>query len=187
MAILSVLWRGNLWKTVTGFQKTVNQLPSKAPFRNMASDHHHHPKVFHVTPSRFNYTQFKDDFHFYAMLGIIPLGTIIFLVNIYVGPAELAETPEGYEPKHWEYYQNPIKRFFARYFQPPEEQEYEKHLHLLQEEMDRVEWRVNWKKVRKLMAERGDYKGPFFIPTDIGRQVRRARYEAEQLEESKGF
>lgn len=38
------------------------------------------------------------------MLGVIPAALIVFLTNIYIGPAKLAEIPEGYTPKHWEYH-----------------------------------------------------------------------------------
>ena len=57
-----------------------------------------------ITASRWQWHVTKDLFHFYFMVGAIPLGIITFLANIYVGPATLTPIPEGYEPKYWEYY-----------------------------------------------------------------------------------
>lgn len=64
----------------------------------------HGPRMFPMQPSRFQWHKFKDLLHFYAMLGILPLGAIAFYVNVFIGPATLAEIPEGYVPKHWEYH-----------------------------------------------------------------------------------
>lgn len=61
-------------------------------------------RTFYITPSRFQYTKFKDDLHFFITLGVVPLGLLILCVNIFVGPATLTEIPEGYEPRHWEYH-----------------------------------------------------------------------------------
>lgn len=61
-------------------------------------------RIFNITPSRFQYTKFKDDLHFYITLGVVPLGLLILYCNIFIGPATLTEIPEGYEPKNYEYY-----------------------------------------------------------------------------------
>lgn len=57
-----------------------------------------------ITPSRWQMYKYKDLFHFYLMLGVIPLSLLVFFINIYIGPAQLAEIPEGYHPEKWEYY-----------------------------------------------------------------------------------
>ncbi|GBN36667.1 NADH dehydrogenase [ubiquinone] 1 beta subcomplex subunit 5, mitochondrial [Araneus ventricosus] len=64
----------------------------------------HGDRTMHITPSRFQYTKFKDDLHFYITLGVVPIVLLILYVNIFIGPATLSEIPEDYEPKHWEYY-----------------------------------------------------------------------------------
>lgn len=65
------------------------------------SGHGHNMKI---EVSRWQWHKFKDLLHFYTMLGVIPATLIVFLTNIYIGPAKLAEIPEGYTPKHWEYH-----------------------------------------------------------------------------------
>lgn len=57
-----------------------------------------------IEPSRWQWHKFKDMFHYYFMVGAIPVTAVIFYSNVFIGPATLAEIPEGYEPKHWEYY-----------------------------------------------------------------------------------
>lgn len=68
--------------------------------RNMSG---HHLMV--IKETRWQWTKFKDLVHFYVLVGVIPLTLLITTVNIFVGPAKLAPIPEGYRPKHWEYYQ----------------------------------------------------------------------------------
>jgi len=69
--------------------------------RQMSGDHGHHHMT--IKPSRFQWDKFKDLMHFYVMLGVIPVTALVLYANIFVGPAQLAEIPEGYVPKHWEY------------------------------------------------------------------------------------
>lgn len=136
-----------------------------------------------IKPSSFVWHLFKDRLHFYLMLGIIPLGTLIFVVNVFIGPPELAEIPEGYEPKHWEYFNHPIKRFFARYVYPPPQQTYEKMMHYLQTEHEKMQLRVIEEKVRLLMKERGDYQSWYYVPYD-SKYVRQHQKGAEYMEEN---
>ncbi|XP_022250993.1 NADH dehydrogenase [ubiquinone] 1 beta subcomplex subunit 5, mitochondrial-like [Limulus polyphemus] len=139
-----------------------------------------------IHPSRFQWNKFKDAVHFYVLLGVIPLGLLVFCVNVFIGPAELAEIPEGYEPKHWEYYRHPIQQFFARYIYPSPEQEYEKTLHFLNEEKEKAELRLLEKKVRQLMEQRGDYKAWYYIPAPA-KHHRYDRKEAEEFDDSRGY
>lgn len=119
-----------------------------------------------IKPSAFAWHLFKDTLHYYLLLGIIPLGALIFCVNVFIGPPELAEIPEGYEPKHWEYYNHPIKRFFARYVYPTHQENYEKTMHMLQTEHEKVQLRQIEDKVRQLMRDRGDYQAWYYVPYD---------------------
>lgn len=62
-------------------------------------------RTFVITPSRFQWHKAKDYFHLYFMLGAIPVGIMITLVNVFIGPATLEEIPKDYVPKEWEYLQ----------------------------------------------------------------------------------
>jgi NADH dehydrogenase (ubiquinone) 1 beta subcomplex subunit 5 len=63
-----------------------------------------------ITPSRWQWHKFKDMVHYYIMVGLIPVSAAVVYANVFVGPAQLAEIPEGYVPKHWEYYRvSPLK------------------------------------------------------------------------------
>ncbi|XP_063226115.1 NADH dehydrogenase [ubiquinone] 1 beta subcomplex subunit 5, mitochondrial [Bacillus rossius redtenbacheri] len=129
---------------------------------------------FRIQPSRWQWHKFKDYLHFYVMVGLIPIGLILGYSNIFVGPATLAEIPEGYVPKYWEYYQHPFTRFLARYCFPIPQQEYEKFLHHIYEEEEKRQLRLLQKKILQKMGERGDYQGYYYRPyTEVikGRRV----------------
>lgn len=64
----------------------------------------HGPRLFFLTPSRFQWHKFKDSLHFFVMIGVIPISALLLYVNIFIGPARLQPIPEGYTPKHYEYY-----------------------------------------------------------------------------------
>lgn len=38
-----------------------------------------------ISASRYGWRRFKDDLHFYVMLGALPLGSIIFYANYIIG------------------------------------------------------------------------------------------------------
>lgn len=61
-----------------------------------------------IKASGFQWHKAKDWLHFYLLVGFIPIGTAIFLTNVFIGPATLEEIPEGYVPKEWEYHK--VKR-----------------------------------------------------------------------------
>ncbi|XP_058463325.1 NADH dehydrogenase [ubiquinone] 1 beta subcomplex subunit 5, mitochondrial [Malaya genurostris] len=145
----------------------------------------HGPKTFGITPSRFQWHKFKDMFHFYIMLGLIPVVAVVFYTNVFIGPAQLTETPADYVPKHWEYHSHPITRFIARYILPNPQQDYEKILHMLYEENEKREMLELEKQVRNKMAERNDYQSYYYRPA-IGKYHRVAKEAADYLESIRG-
>jgi len=118
-----------------------------------------------IKPTNFEWNQYKDDLHFYVVLGLLPIAIVVTTVNIFVGKAELIEIPDGYEPKHWEYYQHPISRFFSKHFYSTPQKGYEKYLHIVNAENEKRKLRLLENKVNQLMGTRGDYKGWFYLPT----------------------
>lgn len=80
-----------------------------------------------ITPSNITWKRFKDTFHFYTLISIVPVIVITTIINIRANP-ELTEIPEGYEPRHWEYYRHPIARWMAKNLYQPMELEHELHI-----------------------------------------------------------
>ncbi|CAH2043982.1 unnamed protein product, partial [Iphiclides podalirius] len=117
-----------------------------------------------LQPSRWQWHKFKDMFHYYIMVGLIPVSAIIFYTNVFIGPAQLEPIPEGYIPKHWEYHRHPITRFIARYIHTNPQQEYEKFMHFLDEEHQKMKLRALEKEILKKMAERQDYQAYYYRP-----------------------
>ncbi|KXJ68957.1 NADH dehydrogenase [ubiquinone] 1 beta subcomplex subunit 5, mitochondrial [Aedes albopictus] len=150
--------------------------------RSMAG---HGPKMFTITPSRFQWHKFKDMFHMYIMVGLIPVLAVVFYANVFVGPAQLTECPADYEPKHWEYHKHPITRFIARYMLNNPQQDYEKMLHHLYEENEKSQMLALEAKIRAKMAERHDYQSYYYRPA-IGKYHRVAKEAADHLESIRG-
>ncbi|OWR41227.1 lethal [Danaus plexippus plexippus] len=102
--------------------------------------------------------------HFYLMVGLIPVGAIIFYTNVFIGPAQLTPIPPEYVPKHWEYHRHPITRFIARYIHNNPQQEYEKFMHYIDEEAQKVKLRSLENEVLQNIKERHDYKAYYYRP-----------------------
>jgi len=98
------------------------------------------------------------------MLGIIPAGLLILSANLFVGPAKLAEIPEGYTPQHWEYYSHPITRFIAKHWTKSYQQEYEMMIQFLYEEEYKQKLRLAEKRVKKMIAEKQDFEAYYYEP-----------------------
>ncbi|KAG0692825.1 NADH dehydrogenase [ubiquinone] 1 beta subcomplex subunit 5, mitochondrial [Chionoecetes opilio] len=144
------------------------------------------PRTMNITASRWQWHKFKDMLHFYFMLGAIPLSTLAFAVNIFIGPAKLAPIAEDYTPHHWEYYSHPIQRFLSRYVYNSHQQDYEKYLHYLYEENEKKQMRLIEKRVKELMQTREDSQAYYYRPI-LTKYHKMVREEYEQMRHERGF
>ncbi|CAH8662648.1 unnamed protein product [Heterobilharzia americana] len=87
--------------------------------------------------------------HFYLMLGLVPVLLLAFLVNVFVGPAELTDIPEDYEPRHWEYHKV-----------------YETTVGCYEEIRAAKKAKEEQIWFRKSQLEYGDYRGWYFVPVN---------------------
>lgn len=53
-------------------------------------------RKFKISVSRFSWTRFKDDLHFYVMLGAVPIGCVIFYANFIIGKLSIVKSDFGY-------------------------------------------------------------------------------------------
>jgi len=137
-----------------------------------------------VQISEFTEKKFFDLFHYYFIIGLVPTFSICFYANVFVGQAKLSDIPEGYEPRHWEYYKHPIRRFFAKYLVQSFDERYEISLHTIYVNTMKDRLRGLERKVRRLQHQRGDYKGWFYRPVaDHMPELERA----STAEQSRGF
>ncbi|KAF5402446.1 NADH dehydrogenase [ubiquinone] 1 beta subcomplex subunit 5 mitochondrial [Paragonimus heterotremus] len=135
-------------------------------------------KVMVTKPSEFLNKKFIDAAHFFIMLGVVPCLVLVFCVNLFVGPAELTDIPEGYEPRFWEYHKHPISRFIAKHFSPHPQMIYEStlgHLDNMREQKELIQ-EERW--FRESQRTHGDYRGWYFIPANPA-GVNRGRRELE--------
>ncbi|KAI3382955.1 hypothetical protein SNEBB_003117 [Seison nebaliae] len=126
---------------------------------------HSSERTFQFRPSKYVNAILKDYFHYYILLGCIPLGGIIGYANIFYGPAKLKDIPEGYDPKIYEYHKNPISRAIS-YCIPPPEQTHEWSIQALRDIMNKQRVRLLEQKVNRLMRDKDDTKSWHFVPIE---------------------
>lgn len=83
------------------------------------------------------------------------------------------------------FFQHPITRFMARYIYPSPQQEYEKMLHNIWEEQEKMGVRKLEKQIREKMAERNDYQAYYYKPA-TAKYHRVAKQAANELEALEG-
>lgn len=150
--------------------------------RQMGGGHGNHMVI---EPTRFQWHKFKDLFHFYVMVGLIPVLGLVLYTNIFIGPAQLTEIPEGYTPKHWEYHRHPISRWIARYISVPPQQNYEVTMHAIWEEQQKAQMNLLEKEIKRKMGENQDYEAYYYRP--VTAKYYRFTKEVAEEQERKRF
>ncbi|XP_069831246.1 NADH dehydrogenase [ubiquinone] 1 beta subcomplex subunit 5, mitochondrial [Dendropsophus ebraccatus] len=120
----------------------------------------HGKRLFVIAPSTYYDKRFLNLLKFYTLLTAVPAGIAIVLINIFIGPAELVEIPEGYVPEPYEYQRHPITRFLTRHVFPDYQQSYEQEMCLIHGENEKRLLRLYEKAARRSMRQNGD--GPWF-------------------------
>lgn len=116
-----------------------------------------------IKPSEYMWKKFKDLMHLYVMVGLIPIMAVSAYVNLTQGQAQLAETPEGYEPKLWEYEKYPMTRLYTRMFPHPAA-EHERKMYVLNYENEKLILRRIEMQVRAVMSVRNDFQAWYYDP-----------------------
>lgn len=78
-----------------------------------------------------------------------------------------------------------MSRFLARYVYPSPQQEYEKMLHVINEEQEKAALRKLENQVRDKMAERHDYQSYYYRPASA-KYARISKENADYLESLRG-
>lgn len=73
----------------------------------------------------------------------------------------------------------------AKYLLNPPQQDYEKYLHHIFEEEEKMRIRILEKKIKAKMAERNDYQAYYYRPVNA-KYLRLTKKAAEDLSETRG-
>lgn len=116
-----------------------------------------------ITPSSFDFQYGKNALHFWTVIAGVPLVVLTMIINTRANP-ELSEIPEGYQPRHWEYYKHPVARFLARYFFTPVELDHEVELAYYERMSETEIIKSVHRQVRKTMQFYNDHRSGHFLP-----------------------
>lgn len=140
--------------------KSSTQLPIR---HNLIAKRWSGHNTMEITPSNFAWKKIKDVVHFYVLLSLTPIVVISTIINIRANP-ELTEIPEGYEPRHWEYYRHPISRWLAKNFFVPMELEYEMTLNMFDDVSKTEIIRSITREADQMMTFYQDHRSQHFMP-----------------------
>ncbi|OWA51602.1 putative NADH dehydrogenase [ubiquinone] 1 beta subcomplex subunit 5, mitochondrial [Hypsibius exemplaris] len=175
------LLRGGLTAAAPLKAVLLQQSPKNAVVMSIVAREMSGKRLFILHPSRFVWRRFRRDLHFFVMIAVIPLSLITLYFNLVVGPADLAEIPEGYIPREWEYYKHPVSRFIVKYYQDPPQKCYEQVLQMMYEQADVMRVRRLEAKIDALQAERMDYMGYYTTTGPTTRYMEKHREEVEEI------
>lgn len=119
--------------------------------------------VMEIKPSNYEWKYLKNAAHFWFLLGAVPMSVIATIINIRANP-ELTEIPEGYEPRHWEYYKHPVSRFLAKYFYVPMELEHEMFMSFADLTSENQIMQDIKNNVERVMRFHNDHRSRYFRP-----------------------
>jgi len=189
MTVLSILSRGfrPVLPSLQNFGKNTSAASGFRQFVTSVLRQSEHERRIQITPSRWAWTKYKDMFHFYILLGVIPLCGVVFLTNVFIGPATLSEIPPGYVPKQYEYHQHPISRFILKYVVQSHQEVYERNLHYLFAEDEKRKMRLMAWRVERLMRERGDYPNYFVKTAILSKYLRKIMESDVKIKDEGGY
>lgn len=116
-----------------------------------------------IEPTNFDYKRLKDRIHFYFMISMVPCMVVAAIINVRANP-ELTEIPEGYEPRHWEYFKHPVSRFLAKHLFMPDDIDKEMMLGKMEKKSENRIMTMIANEVDKVMSFYNDHRTKYFKP-----------------------
>ena len=129
-----------------------------------------------IKPTAYDSRFLRNWWHFYVLLIGIPTAVITVIINIRANP-ELIEIPEGYEPRHWEYYKHPVSRWVAKNMYYPMELEHELIMAHQEYKSEAKILRKLASKVDRVMRFYNDHRSKYFTPAIGADYIRKGREE----------